>query len=417
MRSCAKQSLTRWPQIFSTGKSLNFIKYSCHDTDWVATQNALHSTTSGKKSLEYADMAGLERSISLAFEIASRRLFEIFFEKFRLLDHLRALKDYLMLGRGDFVELLMENLGPSLVRPANTLYRHNLTATLETALRGSSSASDHPDVVRRLDARMLEFSHGETGWDVFTLEYKIDAPLDTVLDPAAMDSYLKMFNQLWRTKRVERTLGEVWRRLITGARTFARVPELSFDFHQVRIALAEMVHFIRQLQYYCHLEVIGCSWQSLEEFASKKQGDLDALIQAHRTYLTRLVNKALLLGTKRGKDGELLYKVRELFQLALQFCAAADSLCNYALREASRLEDLRDMDRDPGTDYGASLDEPSPEVINGIRARLAEYSTGFRDGVSGLVTLLAGASDLDMRFLSVRINFNLHYLKAKQGKK
>jgi gamma-tubulin complex component 3 len=63
-----------------------------------------------------------------------------------------------------------------------------------------------------------------------------------------------------------------------------------------------MIHFIRQLQYYCHLEVIGCSWQVLEEFAKKKEGDLDSLIEAHRAYLDRLVNKALLLSSKSGKE-------------------------------------------------------------------------------------------------------------------
>ena len=31
-------------QIFSTGKSLNFIRYSCHDSDWVVTRERLSNT-------------------------------------------------------------------------------------------------------------------------------------------------------------------------------------------------------------------------------------------------------------------------------------------------------------------------------------------------------------------------------------
>lgn len=72
-------------------------------------------------------MAGLERSISLAYLIASQRLFDIFFDKFHLLDHLKALKDYLMLGKGDFVEILMESLGsvlsPLASRASNPSYQ------------------------------------------------------------------------------------------------------------------------------------------------------------------------------------------------------------------------------------------------------------------------------------------------------
>lgn len=117
---------------------------------------------------------------------------------------------------------------PSLSRPANTLYRHNLTATLETAIRSSNAQNDPPDVLRRLDARMLEYSHGEIGWDVFTLEYKVDAPIDTVLDPDSMIKYQKLFNHLWKMRRIEGALSAGWMRIAGGSRTFLRVPGQKF---------------------------------------------------------------------------------------------------------------------------------------------------------------------------------------------
>lgn len=113
---------------------------------------------------------------------------------------------------------------PSLAKPANTLYRHNLTATLETAIRSSSAQYDPLDVLRRLDARMLEYSHGEIGWDVFTLEYKVDSPIDTVLDPESMEKYLKLFRYLWQQKRVELALNKGWMRVTGGVRSFLKVP-------------------------------------------------------------------------------------------------------------------------------------------------------------------------------------------------
>lgn len=77
---------------------------------------------------------------------------------------------------------------------------------------------------------MLEYSHGEIGWDVFTLEYKVDAPIDTVLDPEAMVKYLKLFNHLWKIKRIESTLSKAWMRVAGGARTFLRVPGLCSSY-------------------------------------------------------------------------------------------------------------------------------------------------------------------------------------------
>ena len=73
---------------------------------------------------------------------------------------------------------------------------------------------------------MLEYSHGEIGWDVFTLEYKVDAPIDTVLDDLAMEGYLKLFRHLWQMKRIEKTLDRAWMRIISGGRTFIRIPGL-----------------------------------------------------------------------------------------------------------------------------------------------------------------------------------------------
>ena len=86
------------------------------------------------------------------------------------------------------------------------------------------------------------------------------------------------------------------------ARSDACTLVLHNDWHHSRIVQAEMVHFLRQLQAFCQLEVIECSWQSFVEFTDKRGGDLDALIQAHRTYLDRVVRKVLLLSSKRDKE-------------------------------------------------------------------------------------------------------------------
>lgn len=66
--------------------------------------------------------------------------------------------------------------------------------------------------------------------------------------------------------------------------------------------MAEMIHFVRNVQAYCQLEVIECSWKVLLDFINKKEGDLDAMIGAHRTYLDRMVKKVLMLSSKAGRE-------------------------------------------------------------------------------------------------------------------
>uniref|UniRef100_A0A0W0FJX8 Putative gamma-tubulin complex component 3 n=1 Tax=Moniliophthora roreri TaxID=221103 RepID=A0A0W0FJX8_MONRR len=337
-------------KIFSTGKSLNFIRYSCHDSDWVATREKM-SNTGG-------------------------------------------------------------SLGPSLSRPANVLFRHNLTATLETAIRSSNAQNDPPDVLRRLDARMLEYSHGEIGWDVFTLEYKVDPPIDTVIDPDSMVQYLKLFNYLWQMKRVEGTLSQCWMRVAGGARTFLRMPELEPSWHQIRGCMAEMIHFIRQLQAYCHSEVIECSWKILIEFLNKREGDMDAMIDAHRNYVGRLVRKILLLSSKAGKEENVLNQVRDLFSTILQFREAVDNFYNYCLSESARRDRQLDAERGIYTgppDDQETLEEALPRLMQPIK----EYGMQFTERVQTLTQHLQIHSDLDCRFLGVRLNFSDFYRSKK----
>ena len=247
-------------KVFLIGKSLNFIRHGCSESDWV--DEYCKSTS---KELRYGDTANLEMSIDEAYKTTMARLIDLMDNKFKLYDHLVALKKFLLLGQGDFIALLMESLSNNLDRPANTLYRHNLTAQLEHAIRGSNAQFEQQDILARLDARMLELSHGEVGWDVFTLEYKIEAPVDVVVTAYSSKQYLKLFNFLWRIKRVEYALGSSWRRYMTGARGVLKAVDdlVGPDWKKARCVVAEMVHFVNQLQYYILFEVSPASSESI----------------------------------------------------------------------------------------------------------------------------------------------------------
>lgn len=67
-----------------------------------------------------------------------------------------------------------------LAKPANTLYAHNISSILETAIRATSTKLEELDVQRRVDIRILSPSENETGWDIFSLDYNVDGPIGTV---------------------------------------------------------------------------------------------------------------------------------------------------------------------------------------------------------------------------------------------
>ena len=50
------------------------------------------------------------------------------------------------------------NCRSDLAKPASTLYMHNLTGVLETAIRATNAQYADPEIIERLDCRLLEVS-------------------------------------------------------------------------------------------------------------------------------------------------------------------------------------------------------------------------------------------------------------------
>ncbi|EEA27439.1 Microtubule-nucleating Tub4p (gamma-tubulin) complex component [Talaromyces marneffei ATCC 18224] len=429
-------------KVFLIGKSLNFIRYGCGDSAWV---EAYSKETS--KELRYGDTARLENSIDEAYKTTMARLIHLMDTKFKLFEHLRALKKYLLLGQGDFIALLMESLASNLDRPANSQYRHTLTAQLEHAIRSSNAQFDSPDVLRRLDARMLELSHGEIGWDCFTLEYKIDAPVDVVITPWGSTQYLKVFNFLWRVKRVEFALESTWRRFMTGARGVLGSVEdkVGADWKLARCVIAEMIHFVCQLQYYILFEVIEASWDQLQAAISKPGCTLDDLIEAHTKYLNSITHKGLLGSSSASRSSSssakqpeesFLVQLHQILKIMLNYKDAVDGLYSFSVAEFTRRQELNAKieTRTARGQWGVTehdFNNPSPFLSNqenanltaddhmlaSLQTRLRDLSADFRARLNILLGDLAYQPDVDMRFLGVVMNFNDVYEPVKKGRR
>lgn len=409
-------------KVFLIGKSLNFIRHSCGDSLWVENYSK-----DASKELRYGDTTTLEAWIDEAHKTTMKRLIDLMANKFHLFEHLQALKNYILLGQGDFIALLMESLAPNLDRPAGAQYRHTLTAQLEHAIRGSNAQHDSTEVLRRLDARMLQLSHGDIGWDCFTLEYKIDAPVDVVVTEWGNRQYLKVFNFLWRIKRVEFALLSTWRKCITGARGVLQSTDSAVEhtWKSTRGTLAEMIHFVGQLQYYILFEVIESSWGELQKRIHKEDCTLDDLIKAHTTYLNDITHKGLLgpkrrLGSTTADDDDrtsYLSQLGDMLRFMLNYRDSVDGLYSWSVSDFTRRQeaDVRSTLDDGGglPSGGGGLASEFPV----LQERLRQLGSSFRTRLQILLGDLAYQPDVDMRFLGVAMNFNDVYQPARRKTK
>jgi len=150
--------------------------------------------------------------------------------------------------------------------------------------------------------------------------------------------------------------------------------------------------------------VIGAAWKDLMEFVQKKEGDLDALIEAHDRYLSRMVKKVLLQDSKRGHENNLA-QVREIFSTILQFEESTEDFWRYSTHEAHIRDRARDQTRGVYTAPSVELRgaRPSAEALDGILGRTREYSAKFSQQVASLFISLSAHPDLDIRFLAVSL--------------
>ncbi|XP_055985774.1 gamma-tubulin complex component 3 isoform X2 [Sorex fumeus] len=405
-------------KVLLIGKSINFLHQVCHDqtppTKMMAVSRAAESPQDAADL--FTDLEStFQGKIDAAYFETSRHLLDVLSQRYSLLDHMQAMRRYLLLGQGDFIRHLMDLLKPELVRPATTLYQHNLTGILETAVRATNAQFDSPEILRRLDVRLLEVSPGDTGWDVFSLDYHVDGPIATVFTRECMSHYLRVFNFLWRAKRMEYILTDIRKGHMCNAKLLRGMPEFSGVLHHCHVLASEMVHFIHQMQYYITFEVLECSWDELWNKVRQAQ-DLDHIIAAHEVFLDTIISRCLLDADSRT----LLNQLRAVFDQIIELQNKQDAIYRAALGELQRRLQFEERKKQRETEgqWGVTAAEEEEEnqrvrefqeSIPKMCSQLRILTHFYQGIVQQFLVLLTTSPDESLRFLSFRLDFNEHY--------
>jgi gamma-tubulin complex component 3 len=131
-----------------------------------------------------------------------------------------------------------------------------------------------------LDIKLLESSPGDKGWEIFMLDYRVHdlAPLATVFTEDLMKNYQKIFNFLWRLKRIEHQLANSWRTYKEHIHKFEKIRGMKHAFHQCNLSHHEMLHFVSTIHNYIMVEVLESAWKLFFDDL-KTVKDLDELIE------------------------------------------------------------------------------------------------------------------------------------------
>mmetsp|Transcript_129338 Transcript_129338/g.234997 ORF Transcript_129338/g.234997 Transcript_129338/m.234997 type:complete len:864 (-) Transcript_129338:60-2651(-) len=414
-------------KILLTGKSVNFIRLCCPGQDWLpasarsqqsplAQPDDLHSSADlamaddGAQTPKGLPLADLSARVEQAASQTNQHLVSLMMKQYCLGDHCLALRRFLLLGQGDFVESLMDLAEAELSRDAAQLFRHQLVGVLDMALRQSNAQFCPPDTLARLTVKLMSPSSGEKGWDIFLLDYAIDSPLHVVFSPKPMEQYYRAFSFLWKLRRVSHALASCWSQHMALHRHLAscsrELPARAADhlFNELRQTLFrcgslrnEMHHFVQNVQSYVMCGVLESSWAKLQAGWAKCT-DLDEVILEHQRYLSYIEEGAFL----SPETVPVHQALTMLFDLALNFTELHDQVC------ASAFEAVDVLSREP--------DGPLPfaRSLAECRASLGKIGSQFLVRFQSLVKTLEERPSLrqletDVRFLLCRLDFNGYY--------
>ncbi|SCU80332.1 LAMI_0B01816g1_1 [Lachancea mirantina] len=305
-------------EVYMIGKTFVFLEKFCGEIHWI---NSLSTEYHQKyrKLNNFAvneDLFELIHSQHAKINHFCRSILE---KKFFLREILSILKDVLLMGRGDFIEVMMQGCSSSFDQPSNMLPSYRLTRCLQDSIRQSSlrnllDKSDQNRIINGIDARVLELGHGSIGWDVFTLDYVIGNPLSLVLnvdDNDGRKQYLRMFNFLWRIKRNNYVFQREWKRKNALVRDFKKLKRSGFlvrdiiaKLNKVDILRNQFLHFLRKIEFHCLQNIVQkgfvklqSSLTSLEEnseegprftFTKTSLKVVDGILEPKQAYLSQL---------------------------------------------------------------------------------------------------------------------------------
>ena len=379
---------------FNVGKGINFIRRCLLDGQWTMqlqsgitcptpsdTSNAENEI--GERlgyryvSNEYGkeDNVALKETLTAATGLVHSHILCALKEENHLMQHLFALKQFLLLGQGDFFSALMEGLhnefNQSRAQFSGGVYKHSLLIIVDGALRSSNAKYLPQYIVERLHVEMI-LGPGEemndvfmgpakldrddglrdrrTIHDIFIFDYQVPDPVLSIVHTAAMDRYKIVFSLLFRLRKIEYMLNFTWRQSATLSHALQNSAQYTgidtssstgyaratFLLRNISILRQSMTHLIVNLKSYLMFEVIEGGWQSLES-AIHDASTLDEAIEAHNNYLARIIDRAMVRVSERdglSQQNLLADQVDMVLKIINEFCDLQENLFDQSLEEA-----------------------------------------------------------------------------------
>ncbi|KAL9883465.1 gamma-tubulin complex component 3 [Glossina fuscipes fuscipes] len=410
-------------KILVTGKSINFLCEICQDKQPIRGRDELRHCIEENAEHIFSCVADtkLHSTIDSIYFNTSKHVLDIVMGPHKLLEHLQAMRRYLLLGQGDFIGILMENLKSELDKPAKELYSYDLSSIMDAAIRSTNAQYDDPEILNHLDVRLMSPCDGDVGWDILSLQYTLRGPLATMLEPS-MSIYQILFKPLWRMKHMEFVLSsKIWKDQKCNAKPLrCMAAQLQKVLYRLHLFTSEMIHFIHQMQYYILFEVIECSWAQLQEKVQQAKA-LDDILNAHDEFLNGIKCGAFL----DSNSGELCRTMETVYEGIIRLEVWQDKFYELCFRELTARKKYEDEVRksEKLLKYGVTTEKKFErdqefkifeQTLVSYHKTLENIGGDYEKAVRCFLLALNSNNDHNLQLFGIRLDFNEYYKKRDQ---
>ncbi|XP_017055429.1 gamma-tubulin complex component 3 [Drosophila ficusphila] len=406
-------------KILKTGKCINFLREICEMQELVKERNELKNIMDNSVShiFSYVPDTAWHAAVETCYQQTSKNVLDIMVGPHKLLVHLQGMRRYLLLGQGDFVSILIENMKHELERTGDDIYAHDLSSMLDAALRCTNAQFDDPDILNHLDVVVHPPYTGDIGWDVISLQYIVQGPLATMLEPT-MSTYKDLFKPLWRMKHMEFVLSmKIWKEQMGNAKALRPMTsEIGKASHRLNLFTSEIMHFIHQMHYYVLFEVIECNWVELLKKMHQATA-LDDILDAHEKFLATIT-----LGCFVNSETEIGKYLETVYTNIIELEKWQSSFYKDCFKELGAREDLVRMVEKSEKEghYGLTNEhilqrdhetKIFAERVDASYRGLEVIALAYEKAVSGFLMALNTSDDPNLQLFGTRLDFNEYYKK------
>jgi gamma-tubulin complex component 3 len=342
----------------------------------------------------FTQLWDLKSDVAVVAEALHKQVLELLLTQGQLVDRLNDLKRFMLFGQGDFADCIESLARKELIKPATAQNKFELQFLIDCAVRRSVvNVREIEPLLSRLTVFLdIPSSTADTGFEIFSLDYSVEPPVEVVLTQDVMKQYRKLSVFLFQLLRSDAAIRNVWIGLQTlGRKTNSilildNVCDVIERANIVRSEISWFLHVFRSLICY---EVLEGRWREFSASISASKS-LDEIISVQSGFLQKLESELFL----NPSDDEVLSQLQSIFGVSTRFSlafpsmqaelatavATGEDISEFRLNNMSALlEDFHDLYNDA---YNMFMDllkdrieqQEDPECFELVSERLMWYS-------------------------------------------